>query len=100
EHDPDGALQYLRQLPHQAEKTAGLLIVLGGLAQTDPERALRLAREMATERGDWILYNAVFSRLAGEDVERAVKALELVPAGEPLANATRALTEKWMARAP
>lgn len=95
EEDPEGALAYLQGLPPGNEYTAGLLVVLGGIAETDPERALRLAQEMALQSEDLILYSALFSQFAESDIAKAQSLLALVPQGEALTRATRALVTHW-----
>ncbi|MGH8048903.1 MAG: hypothetical protein ACREKL_16800, partial [Chthoniobacterales bacterium] len=80
DRDPEGALLYLEKMPRQREYTAGLLIALGGLAKTDPDRAIRLAGTMATRKADLIVFKALFDQLARENPSQAAELLDHVPA--------------------
>jgi hypothetical protein len=95
ERDPETALAYIRHMPASADYTQGLLIVLQKLGRSDPERAIALAGEMAKSHEDRVVYSALFDQIAGLDIDRAMRALELVPSGESKDYALRALAAKW-----
>ncbi len=98
--DPEAALAYLRTVPRGAEYTNGILIVLGGIAETDPERALKLAADMASKPEEWIVYNALIAAIAAKDINLAHALLDHIPAGDPRTNALRALFSQWAYQSP
>ncbi len=57
-------------------------MVLETLGQSEPRRALALAREMATTSEQRLIYNILFDQFARRDIPSALGYLELVPAGE------------------
>lgn len=94
--DVDGAIAYLRTLPHTgAEFSQALLMVTNRLAARDPQRALRLAAELVSTREQQIVYNALFAEWAQRDPLAAAARLESVPADAGRENAIRALAETW-----
>jgi hypothetical protein len=95
EENPEVALAYVRGMPPGAAHTQGVLMVLGTLGRTDPDRALSLAREMVTTRDQRSLYNTLFAEFVAADPQVAVRRLEQVPAGEGRDNALRALADGW-----
>jgi hypothetical protein len=100
DRDPEGAILYLEKMPRQREYTAGLLIALGGLAKTDPDRAIRLAGTMATRKADLIVYKALFDQLTRENPSRAAELLDHIPEGDARRKATRTLVEEWADKDP
>lgn len=95
--DPEAALEYVRQLPPGPEHTTGVLLVLGALGTTGPDRALTVARELVSNREERSFYNALFAQLAATDPAAAVGRLALVPPGDARERAVRALTDTWAA---
>ncbi len=95
ERDPALALDRVQHLYGHAGYTQGLMIVLESIGKNDPERALRLARDMAGTRRQNAIYSVLFAQLATADPARAVTDLGLVPAGESRATALRALASAW-----
>lgn len=95
--DLEGALAYVRQMPRGTSDYAQcLLMVLDAVSRRDADRALNLARELATTRDERSIYSVVFDRLARENPTAAAQRLALVPPGEARQNALRALTGAWM----
>jgi hypothetical protein len=95
ERDPDAALAYVDQLPHDADYTQGLLLVLRLLAEREPDRALGLARTRVVTPELAAFYNSFFAELARKDVPSAVQRLAQVPAGVGRSNAVRAVVDVW-----
>lgn len=95
--DPDAALVYVRQLPPGPEYTQGLLLALGTIGKRDPDRALKLARDLVVTREQRAFYNQLFAELAAQDPVAAATRLALVPAGDSRERALRALADGWAA---
>lgn len=95
--DPEAALEFVRQLPPGAEHTAGVLLVLDALGRIEPERALAVARDLASNRDERAFYNSLFAQLAATDPAAAVARLPLVPRGDARERAVRALSDTWAA---
>lgn len=94
--DFEAALAYLRQMPRSPEYPQALLLLLDNLSRRDPERALALAVELATNRDDRNVFSLLFDRFARENITLAIDRLQRVPAGESRENALRALTDAWV----
>ena len=95
QHDPETALDWLRQMPPGNEYTQGLLIALPALCQTDPQRAFILAASIATTREQQIVYHVMLDQLAKRDLPAAVGWLQSVPAGPARENALRTVADNW-----
>lgn len=95
--DPEAALAYVRHLAPSAEHTQGLLMVLGALGRTDPDRTLALAGELVSTREQRAIYSSLFAQLAAADPAGAARKIDLVPAGDSRNNALRALADGWAA---
>ncbi len=94
--DFDGAVAYLRTLPHAGpEFSQALLMVTNVLAPRDPQRALQLGVELVSIREQQIVYNALFAEWAQHDPLTAAARVEAVPANAGRENAIRALAETW-----
>jgi hypothetical protein len=93
--DPEAALDYVRNMSPGPEAANALLTVLEPLGKTDPQRAVKLAGELAVTREQQAIFSVLFHQIAGEDVSQAVACLPLVPAGEGRLNALRALVTVW-----
>src|SRR3954470_16846056 len=52
QRDAHGAVAYVRRMPAGRERSMGVRLVLDALAQRDPDAALRLARELVTNRDE------------------------------------------------
>ena len=96
EVDFEAALIALRALPRGADYDTALFLLLDGLHRRDPDRALALARELATTREQAVIYNVFFDAFARENPATAVSRLALVPAGPARENALRALAGVWL----
>ena len=92
--DLEGALAYVRGMPQGAQYDEGLFMVLQSV-KGDPERAITLAREMATTREQRQVYSALFAQIAQADMKEALKALELTLTGEGRDNELRAVASAW-----
>ncbi len=95
--DPEAALVYVRNLAPSAEHTQGLLMVLGALGRTDPDRTLALAAELVSTREQRAIYSSIFAQLAAADPAAAARKLDSVPSGESRNQALRALADGWAA---
>jgi len=95
--DPDAAIAYLQSHRDIPQYTQGLFLVLQALAKTNPNRALLLARDMATTHEQKFIYSAIFDYIARTDMANSLAYLQLVPAGAARENALRALAAKWTA---
>lgn len=95
--DPDAAIAYLQGHRDLPQYTQGLFLVLQALAKTNPNRALLLARDMATTHEQKFIYSAIFDHIARTDMANSLFYLDLVPAGAARENALRALAAKWTA---
>jgi hypothetical protein len=95
--DEEAALDYVRTMKSGPERTAGLLIVLNTIGQTDTPRAISLANEMVKDSEQSAIYNSLFANAAAKDVTSALHYFESVPEGVGRDNALLALTSKWAA---
>jgi len=95
QHDPEAALDWLRQMPPGNEYTQGMFIALQAICKTDPQRALVLAAGMATTHEQKFVYHALFDQLAKDDLASAAGWLRSVPEGEARANALRTVADNW-----
>lgn len=95
--DPDAVIAYLQTHRDLPQYTQGLFLVLQALAKTNPNRALLLARDMATTHEQKFIYSAIFDQIARTDMANSLVYLQLVPPGAARENALRALAGKWTA---
>ena len=96
DRDLDAALGALRRMIRGPNYDTALHLLLDALHRRDPERALALARELATTRDQAAIYNVFFDTFARENPATAVVRLALVPAGPARENALRALAGAWL----
>jgi hypothetical protein len=96
--DREAALNHVRQLPPSEVRTLSLLMILRAIGEADPDRALRVAAELATTRDLQAFYSDFFARQAERDPAAAAQRLGQVPAGAARENALRALGEVWARR--
>ncbi|PTX95702.1 hypothetical protein [Opitutus sp. ER46] len=99
DRDAAGAVAWLRQQPRDAaEFTPLLLMALDTLVRTDPDAALALAGELATNRDQRAGYSVIFAVLAQQDPAAAARRLARVPGGEARELALRAVAAAWARR--
>jgi hypothetical protein len=98
--DPEAALAYLRGVRRGQEFTQGLFILIDNISRRDPDRAVALAAELATNRDEFNVFAMLFSRFAQENVALALERLPRVPAGGGRESALRALLDAWARSAP
>ena len=96
ERDFEAALLTMRALPRGADYDTALFLLLDGLHRRDPERALALARDLATTREQAAIYNVFFDTFAHANPAMAVSRLAFVPPGPARENAVRALAGVWL----
>jgi hypothetical protein len=95
ERNPAGALEYLGKMSHGQEYSMGLRTVLGGMAAKDPDRALLLANQMATNKDQRVVYQVLFEQFARRDPLSATRRLDKVPAGEARVNSVDTIVTVW-----
>jgi len=96
ERDFEAALLALYALPRGGDYDTALFLLLDALHRRDPDRALALARTLATSREQAVIYNVFFDTFARENLATAVSRLALVPDGLGRENSLRALAGVWL----
>jgi len=91
ENNPDAAIAFVRILPHGQDLAEALLIVIPRLAGKDPDRAVKLANELAATREEMAVFSPLFDQIARGKGDSAEKLLQNVPPGEGRTNALRAI---------
>jgi hypothetical protein len=95
--DPNGALAYVRAWPMGNDRSQAVLVALQSIGQSDPDRALSLARELVRNREDAAIYSVLFSQLAEKDPVAAAQRLSSV-GDRGREKAVRALADAWARR--